>query len=218
MKHWRIIWAFPNPRCPCLEDCKLNTDSCMPCNYIQLWRYIFMLKYSRLSGIFPGLPGAAQSPVTRVTGVIEYLGWRISQMITPLHSKSQQIREARPAIREDICPVTYSAIACVLSTFAPGQDCFCRRVQKLITCLCHQALLWNVNCVLQALQTCCSVDTAVMSVTAPRHIPDTLTAGLLAQNSDYPGLRESGNVAEGSNVFKVSASPPKCNDRIVFCS
>ena len=98
MKHWRIIWAFPNPRCPCLEDCKLNTDSCMPCNYIQLWRYIFMLKYSRLSGIFPGLPGAAQSPVTRVTGVIEYLGWRISQMIT-LHSTPNHSRYERPDLQ-----------------------------------------------------------------------------------------------------------------------
>ena len=101
-----------------------------------------MLKYSRLSGIFPGLPGAAQSPVTRVTGVIEYLEWRISQMITP-HSTPNHSRYERPgsAIGEDICPVTYSAIACVLSAFAPGQDCFCRRVQKLITCLCHQPLL-----------------------------------------------------------------------------
>ena len=95
-----------------------------------------MLKYSRLSGIFPGLPGAAQSPVTRLMGVIEYLGWRISQMITPLYSKSQQIREARTAIREDICPgyiFSYRVCSQHLRTW-PG-------VQKLITCLCHQPLL-----------------------------------------------------------------------------
>ena len=198
MKHWRIIiWAFPNPRRPCL-DCKLNTDWCMAaCNYIQLWRYIYVEIFAIVWNILRTAGGRACPSHTG-----DGCNWisRITHL-TDDHSAPLQItadtRLGFEIHEEDIC----------LSVFAPLHlSCFCRPLQKLITLLCRHPLSSEM------LTVCCRLCSNECD-RAPSHPRlQTQTAGI----SKLRLSRICGIEAEG--VFKVSASPPKCNDRIEFCS
>ena len=117
MKHWRItIWAFPNPRRPCL-DCKLNTDWCMAavaCNYIQLWRYIYVEIFAIVRNILRTAGGPGPSLTGDGCNWISWITHLTDDHSTPNHSRyegGQGLRSVRTSVR--IC-----SIVCV-RTFAP---------------------------------------------------------------------------------------------------
>ena len=109
MKHWRItIWAFPNPRRPCL-DCKLNTDWCMAavaCNYIQLWRYIYVEIFAIVWNILRTAGGPGPSLTGDGCNWISWITHLTDDHSTPNHSRyegGQGLRSVRTSV---FCLVT----------------------------------------------------------------------------------------------------------------
>lgn len=90
MKHWRItIWAFPNPRRPCLDG-KLNTDWCMAavaCNYIQLWRYIYVEIFAIVWNILRTAGGPGPSLTGDGCNWISWITHLTDDHSTPNHSR-----------------------------------------------------------------------------------------------------------------------------------